>query len=105
MQSRDWAFEQRSRILTERDMARKECNELRCSRDKAISEHVNTLRELDLLREQLDSALAKLNDQRAHRDMLTTQLTEKAHMWQLVSVWAGGGGGGEGRLGDQGVQR
>eukprot|EP00118_Oscarella_pearsei_P005479 m.25217 g.25217 ORF g.25217 m.25217 type:complete len:910 (+) comp28764_c0_seq2:122-2851(+) len=55
-EKRNWAFEARSQVIRECNEARVACDELRQARDQAVSNHMQTLQELDGLKADLGMA-------------------------------------------------
>lgn len=61
---RDWAFIERDKIVQERESIRKQCDELRRERDRAVSYHAEELRTLDELKRFKIATSKELQDMR-----------------------------------------
>jgi len=57
---RDWIFNERDKVLKERESIRGLCDDLRHQRDKAISELAEALRQVDEIQKQNSSAYQQI---------------------------------------------
>jgi hypothetical protein len=57
---RDWAFNERDKMVKERESIRALCDEFRNQRDKAISELAESLRDADELKKQKNQACRQI---------------------------------------------
>ena len=59
---RDWAFNERDKIVLERESIRKLCDKLRRERDRAVSDLAESLRDSDDIKKQRNDAIKELNE-------------------------------------------
>ena len=57
---RDWIFNERDKVLKERESIRGLCDDLRHQRDKAISELAESLRQIDEIQKQNTNAYQQI---------------------------------------------
>ena len=65
---RDWAFNERDKIVLERESIRKLCDKLRRERDRAVSDLAEALRDSDDIKKQRNDALKELNEIKENQD-------------------------------------
>ncbi|XP_051968922.1 disks large homolog 5-like isoform X3 [Xyrauchen texanus] len=79
---RDWAFQERDKIVAERESIRTLCDNLRRERDRAVSDLADALRNLDDLRKQKNDAVRELKEL---KDCMEEQLEKEARFRQLMA--------------------
>ncbi|XP_037128172.1 disks large homolog 5a isoform X3 [Syngnathus acus] len=79
---RDWAFQERDKIVAERESIRTLCDNLRRERDRAVSDLADALRNLDDMRKQKNDALRELKEM---KEKMEGQLEKEAHFCQLMA--------------------
>ncbi|XP_037547407.1 disks large homolog 5 [Nematolebias whitei] len=78
---RDWAFQERDKIVAERESIRTLCDNLRRERDRAVSDLADALRNLDDMRKQKNDATRELKEL---KEKLDNQLEKEARYQQLI---------------------
>ncbi|CAH1793992.1 unnamed protein product [Owenia fusiformis] len=81
--SRDWAFDERDKIVQERESIRTLCDKLRRERDKAVSEQMGALRDLDELKKQKQEAM---KDAKEYKERYTAMMDKENRKNMLNSV-------------------
>ncbi|XP_019902707.2 disks large homolog 5 isoform X2 [Esox lucius] len=79
---RDWAFQERDKIVAERESIRTLCDNLRRERDRAVSDLADVLRNLDDARKQKNDVSRELKEL---KEKLEDQLAKEARFQQLVA--------------------
>ncbi|KAL6101939.1 dlg5 [Pungitius sinensis] len=79
---RDWAFQERDKIVAERESIRTLCDNLRRERDRAVSDLADALRNLDDTRKQKNDALRELKEL---KEKMESQLEKEARFCQLMA--------------------
>ncbi|KAM4525004.1 disks large homolog 5-like isoform 2-T2 [Odontesthes bonariensis] len=79
---RDWAFQERDKIVAERESIRTLCDNLRRERDRAVSDLADALRNLDDMRKQKNDAARELKEL---KEKLDDQLEKEARYRQLMA--------------------
>lgn len=79
---RDWAFQERDKIVAERESIRTLCDNLRRERDRAVSDLADALRNLDDLRKQKNDAVRELKEL---KECMDEQLEKEARFRQLMA--------------------
>ncbi|KAE8591414.1 hypothetical protein XENTR_v10018443 [Xenopus tropicalis] len=79
---RDWAFQERDKIVAERESIRTLCDNLRRERDRAVSELAEALRNLDDMRKQKNDASRELKELKEKMD---NQMEKEARFRQLMA--------------------
>ncbi|XP_051795397.1 disks large homolog 5-like isoform X2 [Acanthochromis polyacanthus] len=79
---RDWAFQERDKIVAERESIRTLCDNLRRERDRAVSDLADALRNLDDMRKQKNDASRELKEL---KEKLEDQLEKEARYRQLMA--------------------
>uniref|UniRef100_A0A672P6N6 Discs large MAGUK scaffold protein 5 n=1 Tax=Sinocyclocheilus grahami TaxID=75366 RepID=A0A672P6N6_SINGR len=79
---RDWAFQERDKIVAERESIRTLCDNLRRERDRAVSDLADALRNLDDLRKQKNDAVRELKEL---KECMEEQLEKEARFRQLMA--------------------
>ncbi|XP_047465763.1 disks large homolog 5-like isoform X2 [Mugil cephalus] len=79
---RDWAFQERDKIVAERESIRTLCDNLRRERDRAVSDLADALRNLDDTRKQKNDAVRELKEL---KEKLEDQLEKEARYRQLMA--------------------
>ncbi|XP_008312731.1 disks large homolog 5 isoform X2 [Cynoglossus semilaevis] len=79
---RDWAFQERDKIVAERESIRTLCDNLRRERDRAVSELADALRNLDDMRKQKNDAARELKEL---KEKMEEQLEVEARFRQLMA--------------------
>uniref|UniRef100_A0A672GYI3 Discs, large homolog 5b (Drosophila), tandem duplicate 1 n=1 Tax=Salarias fasciatus TaxID=181472 RepID=A0A672GYI3_SALFA len=79
---RDWAFQERDKIVAERESIRTLCDNLRRERDRAVSDLADALRNLDDMRKQKNDATRELKELKEKMD---DQLEQDARYRQLMA--------------------
>uniref|UniRef100_G3P222 Discs, large homolog 5a (Drosophila) n=1 Tax=Gasterosteus aculeatus aculeatus TaxID=481459 RepID=G3P222_GASAC len=79
---RDWAFQERDKIVAERESIRTLCDNLRRERDRAVSDLADALRNLDDMRKQKNDALRELKEL---KEKMESQLEKEARFCQLMA--------------------
>ncbi|XP_034049310.1 disks large homolog 5-like isoform X2 [Thalassophryne amazonica] len=79
---RDWAFQERDKIVAERESIRTLCDNLRRERDRAVSDLAEALRNLDDLRKQKNDATRELKE---IKEKVEDQLELEARFRQLMA--------------------
>ncbi|XP_037836590.1 disks large homolog 5 isoform X2 [Kryptolebias marmoratus] len=78
---RDWAFQERDKIVAERESIRTLCDNLRRERDRAVSDLADALRNLDDMRKQKNDAARELKEL---KEKLDDQLEKEERYRQLM---------------------
>ncbi|CAB1343842.1 unnamed protein product, partial [Coregonus sp. 'balchen'] len=73
---RDWAFQERDKIVAERESIRTLCDNLRRERDRAVSDLADALRNLDDMRKQKNDASRELKELNSHDSAIDTDSLE-----------------------------
>ncbi|XP_029031341.1 disks large homolog 5 isoform X3 [Betta splendens] len=79
---RDWAFQERDKIVAERESIRTLCDNLRRERDRAVSDLADALRNLDDMRKQKNDSLRELKEL---KEKMESQLEKEARFCQLMA--------------------
>ncbi|CAM9204765.1 unnamed protein product, partial [Lampetra planeri] len=79
---RDWAFQERDKIVAERESIRTLCDNLRRERDRAVSDLADALRNLDDTRKQKNDAARELKEL---KEKMEDQLEKEARFRQLMA--------------------
>ncbi|KAG8434972.1 hypothetical protein GDO86_013074 [Hymenochirus boettgeri] len=79
---RDWAFQERDKIVAERESIRTLCDNLRRERDRAVSDLAEALRNLDDMRKQKNDAARELKELKEKMD---NQMEKEARFRQLMA--------------------
>ncbi|XP_037321138.2 disks large homolog 5a isoform X2 [Pungitius pungitius] len=79
---RDWAFQERDKIVAERESIRTLCDNLRRERDRAVSDLADALRNLDDTRKQKNDSLRELKEL---KEKMESQLEKEARFCQLMA--------------------
>ncbi|XP_053548098.1 disks large homolog 5 [Bombina bombina] len=79
---RDWAFQERDKIVAERESIRTLCDNLRRERDRAVSELAEALRNLDDMRKQKNDATRELKEL---KEKMENQIEKEARFRQLMA--------------------
>ncbi|XP_063290271.1 disks large homolog 5 isoform X2 [Pelobates fuscus] len=79
---RDWAFQERDKIVAERESIRTLCDNLRRERDRAVSELAEALRNLDDMRKQKNDATRELKELKEKMD---NRIEKEARFRQLMA--------------------
>ncbi|KAK2820482.1 hypothetical protein Q5P01_023441 [Channa striata] len=79
---RDWAFQERDKIVAERESIRTLCDNLRRERDRAVSDLADALRNLDDTRKQKNDAVRELKEL---KEKIEDQLEKEARFRQLMA--------------------
>ncbi|XP_060943694.1 disks large homolog 5a [Limanda limanda] len=79
---RDWAFQERDKIVAERESIRTLCDNLRRERDRAVSDLADALRNLDDMRKQKNDTLRELKEL---KEKMESQLEKEARFCQLMA--------------------
>ncbi|XP_047233002.1 disks large homolog 5-like isoform X4 [Girardinichthys multiradiatus] len=79
---RDWAFQERDKIVAERESIRTLCDNLRRERDRAVSDLADALRNLDDTRKQKNDAARELKEL---KEKLDDRLETEARYCQLMA--------------------
>ncbi|XP_030611241.1 disks large homolog 5-like isoform X3 [Archocentrus centrarchus] len=79
---RDWAFQERDKIVAERESIRTLCDNLRRERDRAVSDLADALRNLDDMRKQKNDATRELKEL---KEKLEDELEKEARYRQLMA--------------------
>ncbi|XP_028331773.1 disks large homolog 5-like isoform X2 [Gouania willdenowi] len=79
---RDWAFQERDKIVAERESIRTLCDNLRRERDRAVSDLADALRNLDDTRKQKNDAVRELKEL---KEKMEDQLEQEARYRQLMA--------------------
>ncbi|KAG1674896.1 Disks large 5 [Nymphon striatum] len=80
---RDWAFNERDKIVLERESMRTLCDKLRRERDRAVSDLAEALRDSDDMKKQKNETSKELKEL---REKMESQLEKESRMKQLNSV-------------------
>uniref|UniRef100_A0A8C5QQZ9 Discs large MAGUK scaffold protein 5 n=1 Tax=Leptobrachium leishanense TaxID=445787 RepID=A0A8C5QQZ9_9ANUR len=79
---RDWAFQERDKIVAERESIRTLCDNLRRERDRAVSDLAEALRNLDDMRKQKNDATRELKELKEKMD---NRIEKEARFRQLMA--------------------
>ncbi|XP_056152988.1 disks large homolog 5-like [Lampris incognitus] len=79
---RDWAFQERDKIVAERESIRTLCDNLRRERDRAVSDLADALRNLDDMRKRRNDAARELKEL---KEKMEDQLEKEARFRQLMA--------------------
>ncbi|KAK7918612.1 hypothetical protein WMY93_009896 [Mugilogobius chulae] len=79
---RDWAFQERDKIVAERESIRTLCDNLRRERDRAVSDLADALRNLDDTRKQKNDSARELKE---IKEKMENQLEKEARFHQLMA--------------------
>ncbi|XP_061666064.1 disks large homolog 5-like [Syngnathoides biaculeatus] len=79
---RDWAFQERDKIVGERESVRTLCDNLRRERDRAVSDLADALRNLDDTRKQKNDVVRELKEL---KEKMEDQLEKEARFRQLMA--------------------
>ncbi|KAM4636733.1 disks large homolog 5 [Discoglossus pictus] len=79
---RDWAFQERDKIVAERESIRTLCDNLRRERDRAVSELAEALRNLDDMRKQKNDATRELKEL---KEKMENTIEKEARFRQLIA--------------------
>ncbi|XP_051945488.1 disks large homolog 5a isoform X2 [Xyrauchen texanus] len=79
---RDWAFQERDKIVAERESIRTLCDNLRRERDRAVSDLADALRNLDDMRKQRNDSARELKEL---KEKMESQLEKEARFCQLMA--------------------
>nr|XP_020460621.1 disks large homolog 5-like isoform X2 [Monopterus albus] len=79
---RDWAFQERDKIVAERESIRTLCDKLRRERDRAVSDLAESLRNLDDMRKQKNDSARELKEL---KEKMEDQLEKEARFRQLMA--------------------